>query len=78
MNAHPVPAEWAARALINAESYAAKSERAIADPEAFWREETARIDWIKPWKTVLDWKPPHAKWFTGGKISGSNGSISYV
>ena len=46
---HPVPAEWAARAYVNAEGYAAKYQQSLADPEAFWRAETARIDWIKPW-----------------------------
>ncbi len=25
----------------------------------------------KPWTQVLDWKPPHAKWFVGGKLNAS-------
>ncbi len=46
---HPVPAEWAADAYVNAASYAEKYRRSIDEPEAFWREEAARIDKIKPW-----------------------------
>ena len=46
---HPVPAEWAARAQITAEVYAEKYRKSLEAPEAFWREESARIDWIKPW-----------------------------
>ncbi len=44
-------------------------DRAEADPEAFWSEYARELDWIEPWHTVLDWKPPHAKWFVGGKLN---------
>jgi len=37
--------------------------RAARDPEKFWAEWAARLEWSKPWKKVLEWKPPHAKWF---------------
>jgi acetyl-CoA synthetase len=46
---HPVPAEWAARAYVDAAGYAEKYRRSLEAPEAFWREESGRIDWIKPW-----------------------------
>ncbi len=42
---------------------------AAADPEAFWAGEAATLQWEKPWDTVLEWTPPHAKWFTGGKLN---------
>ena len=44
-------------------------ERAAADPEAFWVEWANKLDWIEPWTTVCEWNPPHAKWFTGGKLN---------
>ena len=44
-------------------------QKAAADPEAYWAEWARKLDWIKPWKKVLDWNPPHAKWFVGGKIN---------
>ena len=46
-------------------------ERADADPEAFWAAFAEELEWITPWDTVLEWKPPHAKWFVGGKLNAS-------
>jgi len=38
--------------------------------EDFWtREANERISWFEPWKQLLDWKPPYAKWFIGGKLN---------
>jgi len=37
----------------------------------FWERQAKALDWIRPWKTVLQWKPPHAKWFVGGKLNAS-------
>jgi acetyl-CoA synthetase len=44
-------------------------ERAAADFEGYWAEEARKLDWIKPWSTVLEWNPPRAKWFVGGKLN---------
>ncbi len=44
-------------------------EKAARDPEAYWAGWASELQWSKPWKTVLEWKPPHAKWFIGGKIN---------
>jgi acetyl-CoA synthetase len=46
-------------------------ERAASDPEAFWENFARELEWSQPWTQVLDWKPPHAKWFVGGKINAS-------
>ena len=43
--------------------------RAAQDPEAFWAGFAGELEWIAPWTKVLDWKPPHAKWFVGGKLN---------
>jgi acetyl-CoA synthetase len=43
--------------------------RAAADPEAFWAAEAERLDWFRPWTTVLDWQPPFARWFDGGQLN---------
>src|SRR5438105_9595194 len=38
--------------------------------EDFWtKEANERITWFEPWKQLLDWKPPYAKWFIGGKLN---------
>lgn len=39
------------------------------DFETFWAEEARKLEWIKPWNKVLEWNPPHAKWFVGGKLN---------
>jgi acetyl-CoA synthetase len=40
------------------------------NPKRFW-EKMARehVDWFQPWKKVLDWKPPFAKWFVGARTN---------
>ena len=44
-------------------------DRAAADPEEYWAEWARELDWFEPWHTVLEWVPPHAKWFLGGKLN---------
>jgi acetyl-CoA synthetase len=44
-------------------------ERAERDPEGFWAEWARTLEWSKPWNTVLEWTPPHAKWFLGGQLN---------
>jgi acetyl-CoA synthetase len=52
------------------DGYRALAERAAADPAKFWAELASQeLHWFKPWDTVLDWQPPFAQWFVGGKIN---------
>ncbi len=44
-------------------------EKASSDIEAFWSEWANRLDWIELWHKVLEWDPPNAKWFVGGKLN---------
>ncbi len=46
-------------------------DEAADDPEAFWARFAAELEWITPWTQVLDWQPPHAKWFVGGTLNAS-------
>jgi acetyl-CoA synthetase len=49
---------------------------AAADPEKFWGEQAAQLDWSAKWTKVLDWsKPPFAKWFVGGTLNASANCI---
>ena len=70
---HPVPPEWAERALVDAAGYAEKYRRSIEEPETFWREESARIDWIKPWtrlgKQSFDEADFGIEWFADGTLN---------
>ena len=62
------PAEFRAKAVVHDEGIYAEAAR---DPEAFWARLAGELEWSRPWDTVLDWQPPHAKWFVGGKINAS-------
>lgn len=44
-------------------------EEAANDFEAYWAGAAGNLEWVTPWKTVLDWTPPHAKWFLGGQLN---------
>jgi acetyl-CoA synthetase len=50
-------------------------ERAAADREAYWEEWARELDWFEPWHTVLEWNPPFAKWFVGGKLNVSHNCL---
>ncbi len=68
----PPPAEFRENAHVRTfDVY----DRAAADYEAYWAEQAAALEWSKPWKKVLDWKPPHAKWFVGGKLNVSTNCV---
>lgn len=50
-------------------------DRAAEDREAYWASWAEELDWFEPWNTVLEWTPPHAKWFTGGTLNVSHNCI---
>ncbi|MFT4026786.1 MAG: acetate--CoA ligase [Novosphingobium sp.] len=70
---HPVPPEWAARAYVDAAGYAAKYRASLEAPEQFWREETARLDWIRPWTQLSRCSYDEADfgiaWFADGTLN---------
>jgi acetyl-CoA synthetase len=41
-------------------------QRSVDDPEGFWAEAAAELDWFKPWDQVFQWDYPNFKWFLGG------------
>jgi propionyl-CoA synthetase len=44
--------------------------RSLEEPEAFWTEAAAAIDWDEPWQRVLDdSRAPFYRWFTGGRMN---------
>jgi len=70
---YPVPASWADRASVTAASYTADHARSLAEPDAFWRGELGRLDWIKrPTKidessfTEADFQ---VRWFADGQLN---------
>ena len=61
----PTPA-FKAQANARDEIIYAEAER---DPERFWAKFASELEWSRPWDKILDWQPPHAKWFVGGKLN---------
>lgn len=52
--------------------YAEAYQRSLNDPEGFWGEAAAAIDWTRPWDRVLDRDDPHQqRWFVGGELNTS-------
>ncbi len=39
------------------------------DQHWFWDEMGKELEWFEPWNNVLEWNPPHAKWFLGGRFN---------
>ncbi|MEI6643970.1 MAG: acetate--CoA ligase [Novosphingobium sp.] len=70
---YPVPEDWAKGALIDDARYQAMYARSLAEPDAFWREEAQRIDWIKPFTKVSTTSFHEAdfgiKWFEDGTLN---------
>jgi acetyl-CoA synthetase len=68
----PPPQEFKENANINDPRI---YEIAARDPEAFWAKAAEELDWFKKWEKVLEWDPPWAKWFVGGKLNASYNCI---
>ena len=64
--AYPPSPPFTEQANVRDESIYAEAER---DPEAFWARIAGELDWFTKWDRVLDWRPPDAKWFVGGKLN---------
>jgi len=45
------------------------------DPEAFWGAFARELHWERPWDRVLEWDPPHARWFVGGRLNVSHNCL---
>jgi acetyl-CoA synthetase len=62
----PTP-EFAAQANAQPGLYA----EAAQDRVKFWEKQAEALVWERKWDTTLEWNPPFAKWFVGGKINAS-------
>jgi acetyl-CoA synthetase len=68
----PPPKTFVKRALANKASVYAEAAR---NPVRFWEARARELHWLKPWKKTLEWKPPYAKWFVGGKLNVSDNCL---
>ncbi len=69
----PVPAEWAARAHMDAAGYDAACEAVDHNPDAFWAAVAGRLEWIKPPTKMKDVSFDKAdfriRWFEDGVLN---------
>ena len=70
---YPVPQEWAETALVDDTRYQEMYGASIEDPDAFWRAEAQRLDWIKPFTRVKETSYHEAdfgiRWFADGSLN---------
>jgi acetyl-CoA synthetase len=66
----PPPETFAKHAHVKSRAeYEALYRRSIHDPEGFWAEQAGALHWFTPPAKIVEWKPPFAKWFEGGKTN---------
>src|SRR3954464_2613631 len=65
------PKAFSAKAHIKSMAHYRKLyNESIKSPDKFWgKQAKEELVWFKPWKKVLQWKAPFAKWFVGGKLN---------
>ena len=59
--------EFAAQANAKQSLYAEAEQAGVK----FWEQQAEALTWERKWDTALEWEPPFAKWFLGGKINAS-------
>src|SRR5437588_6207010 len=67
----PPAKEFSSRAHLGSmREYRKLYDASIRSPEKFWaRQAREELVWFKPWRKVLEWKEPFAKWFVGGQLN---------
>jgi acetyl-CoA synthetase len=64
----PAPFRQAAH-VKSLDEYRELYQRSVDDPEGFWAEQAEALHWQRKWDRVLDWQPPFARWFVGGRLN---------
>ncbi len=49
--------------------------RAQEDFVSFWEDQASRLTWFRRWGVALDWQPPFARWFRGGRINAAYNAL---
>jgi acetyl-CoA synthetase len=62
--------EFKKQAVIQTEEqYRKLYKQSMEKPEKFWSKMSEGLHWFKPWKKLLNWRPPFAEWFVGGQLN---------
>ncbi len=51
---------------------------ASQDSVKFWESQAENLYWSKRWHTALEWNPPFARWFVGGKTNASYNALDRI
>ncbi|NTX13237.1 acetate--CoA ligase [Myxococcus sp. CA056] len=67
----PPPQAFSQRALLKSmEDYQRLWDEAARNPDKYWGDRAREeLYWKEPFQTVLEWKPPHARWFVEGRTN---------
>ncbi|NLG68715.1 MAG: acetate--CoA ligase [Firmicutes bacterium] len=65
---YPPPAAFAARANVDDPDVYRQADE---DFEGFWARWAEELAWFRKWDRVLEWHPPDARWFVGGRLNAS-------
>lgn len=72
---YPVSSTYQNNALISASEYQDLYQQSMEEPEAFWRVQAKRIDWMQPFTEVKDVSfakhDLHIRWFADGTLNAS-------
>src|SRR4051812_19567619 len=76
---YDVPAEWANRAFVDAAKYKDMYAKSVKEPDAFWLEQSSRLDWAKAPTKAGNWSygpgDVSIKWFEDGVLNVSHNCI---
>jgi acetyl-CoA synthetase len=62
--------DFAKKARIKSlNQYRRMYRESMSRPAKFWGREASELTWRAPWKKVVEWKVPFAKWFVGAKLN---------
>jgi acetyl-CoA synthetase len=68
---YPPPRWWRENALVTKPARTATPAARLRHFEA----EARRLLWRRPWRKTLEWKPPFAKWFLGGRLNAAENCV---
>ena len=72
----PPPEEFARQARVGSmEEYLELYKHALDDPDGFWAQQAKLVEWFEKPQKTLEWNPPFAKWFVGGKLNVSHNCL---
>jgi acetyl-CoA synthetase len=65
----PSPEFRKAARIGSREQYERLYRESLDAPESFWKRELGELVFRTEWTELLEWSPPHARWFTGATLN---------